>query len=203
MPGRMSKPIIGTDMASHRGIAYGVIGAGVLFVWSATQHKSLLSTIQDLIRGKQPTPGPPEGSASSPAGSAASTTSLGGPGFHGSVTTVPEQNWIKAFLATLGAPLTQANINSISAWINHEGTYGTQGPNNPLNTTESGYGGSNWYGNVKGYPTTAQGILAEVATLLNGGYADIVSALRSGRGLCGQSFAGLSNWSGGGYSSVC
>lgn len=53
---------------NHKGIAYGAVGAGVLFVWSATQNRSLLSTIQDIIRGRQPQPGPAE---ASPAATAA------------------------------------------------------------------------------------------------------------------------------------
>jgi hypothetical protein len=56
---------------------------------------------------------------------------------------------------------------------------------------------------VMNYPTIAWGVLASARTLVGGGYSDIVAALRSGNGLCGRSFAGLSTWSGGTYSQVC
>ena len=57
---------------------------------------------------------------------------------------------------------------------------------------------------VQNYANVAQGLAATVATLEDG-YPQIIAALRSGAGLCGNaSVAGdLSKWSGGGYSSVC
>ena len=57
---------------------------------------------------------------------------------------------------------------------------------------------------VRSYPTEAEGVQANAETL-SGGYPLIVSALRSGGGLCGDSsLAGeFGTWSGGGYYGVC
>jgi len=40
------------------GIALGAGVAGSIFLWSALENKSILSTIKTIIQGKQPTPGP-------------------------------------------------------------------------------------------------------------------------------------------------
>lgn len=193
-------------MAKVNGIGIIAIAGGGLLFYSAIFGKSFSSEIRTLLAGRDPSQAQ---SANPITGQPIPATNTAGKGFGipGTGTITPsgpgETSWIKALLMSIGAPTTQANINSISAWISHEGPYGTQGPNNPLNTTESGYGGYDWYGSVKGYPTTSNGIAATVATLFGGQYGDIVSALRSGNGLCGQSFSGLSTWSNGGYSQVC
>lgn len=112
-------------------------------------------------------------------------------------------------LATLGAPATSANINSLNAWAQHESIWpggpGKGGMYNPLNTTLGQPGATNFNSvGVKNYNSPAQGVTATVQTLL-GGYPNIVSALKSGKGLCGNSSTAgeFSKWSGGGYSSVC
>ena len=134
-------------------------------------------------------------------GQAPGTTTAGG---RGSGPSGPgETAWITAFLAAIGAPPTPANIDSISNWIRHEGPYGTQGPNNPMNTKQPEPGSWDWYQGVQGYPSPAVGIEALASTLMNGNYGDILLYLRSGQGLCGKQLAGLSTWSGGGYSQVC
>lgn len=38
--------------------AYLALGAGIVFVWAGWANRSVLSTLQDLVSGKQPLPGP-------------------------------------------------------------------------------------------------------------------------------------------------
>ena len=118
-----------------------------------------------------------------------------------------EASWIKAFLGSIGAPPTSANITSVTNWIRHEQAgWPPFTKNNPLNTTQAMPGSYPLPGNTAGvqqYPTAAEGIAATKITIENGRYNDVLLALRGGRGLCGRSWAGLSTWSGGGYSSVC
>lgn len=112
-----------------------------------------------------------------------------------------QASWVRAELRELGDPRTPANIGSLVAWQNREGGGGA---NNPLNSTEPAPGSTVFNGvGVQNYPTPGEGVAATAVTLRNGRYGDILAALASGQGLCGQSFAGLSTWSGGGYSSVC
>jgi hypothetical protein len=112
------------------------------------------------------------------------------------------QEWASAILKAVGAPATQANLSSMQAWFQHEGG---GGQNNPLNTTLSAAGatGSINSAGVKNYSSPAAGVQATVQTLR--GYPAIVTALQSGQGLSSSSpgVAGeLSEWSGGGYSSL-
>jgi hypothetical protein len=138
------------------------------------------------------------GGSSSGASSAATGTGANAPAGPG------ETAWITAMLTAIAAPPTPANIRSITAWIAHEGPYGTQGQNNPLNTTLDMPGATSFAGTVaKNYPTAAEGIAATAQTLNNGRYGDILLWLRSGKGLCGKQLHGLSVWSGGGYDQVC
>lgn len=108
-----------------------------------------------------------------------------------------------ALLNALGAPLTNANVQSIVAWENREGgNWHNNAKYNPLNTTlnEPGASSINSVG-VRAYTSWNQGIQATLSTL-NSGYSDIVSALKSGQGLGSKPLAGLSKWSGGAYSEI-
>lgn len=40
-----------------KGYAYAALGVGVLFVWSAVNGRSVLTTLKDILQGKKPTPG--------------------------------------------------------------------------------------------------------------------------------------------------
>ena len=83
---------------------------------------------------------------------------------------VSEQAWGSDFLSALGAPATAANVASVTDWIAHEGPYGTQGENNPLNTTQAETGSTSFDGlAVQNYPSPTEGLNATVATLENGG----------------------------------
>jgi hypothetical protein len=194
-------------MADSKVIPAAGLGVGILFLWSAVRGKSVLSAAQQAIRGKNPQGATPDakvtgdniGSAASAAYTGTAVTPANG----------SEKAWITALLLTIGAPPTSANIRSMTAWISNEGPWGTQGENgnNPLNTSitnSPGYLGK-WPAApvVSIFATLTDGVAATAATLLSGNYSDVVGALRSGQGLCGRSFAGLSEWSSGGYSSVC
>lgn len=181
-----------------KGAAVAAGTAGIILVWSGVQNRSILSVTRDLISGKKPSPGPKTAMASVDSSSAGSAPSQ---------VTEPvdtsESAWISALLSSIGAPQTQANVSSISSWIAHEGPYGTQGTNNPLNTTYQMAGSTSFDGlAVQDYPSSQEGIQATVATLESGPYNDILMLLRSGQGLQGRTLQGLSTWSGGGYSSV-
>jgi hypothetical protein len=191
-------------------------GVGVVLIWAAIKDKSVLSSAQAVVQGKNPktaaaTLSPVTVTALGEDASGSGTAAVSGG--TGVTAVIPSGASEKAFwiavLTMIGAPPTSANINSLTAWAQHEGPWGTQGENgnNPLNTSITGLPGyeGKWSAApvVSIYATAAEGAAATAATLLNGSYPQIVGALRSGNGLCGQSFSELSTWSGGGYSSVC
>lgn len=182
------------------GIGIAAISVGTIFIWGGIKGYSPLKAAENIIQGKHPN----ENQTTSQLADTSTFTSNTG-GIFGAIAAVPDENaWITGLLNGLGAPTTPANINSISGWINHEGPFGTQGRNNPLNTTQNEPGATSFSGlAVKNYPNAQEGIDATVTTLQNGSYNDILMALRSGQGLCGRSFTGLSTWSGKGYSEVC
>lgn len=203
-----------------------LVGAGAYLVWFGTHYWRDQQTVwpsdpvKALLQGKPlPTPQPetPQTLALSAiettaAQQAASTTGTGtgsgsgsGSG-SGGVTPASgsEDAWITAFLASIGAPATTANRASLTAWIQHETPWPPVAANNPLNTTQPAPGATDYNSvGVKNYPSAAEGMGATKATIENGLYNDVLMALRGGNGLCGRSWAGLSKWSGGGYSSVC
>lgn len=199
-------------MAKISGVGVAALAGGSILTYSAATGRSVSSVFRALLAGQSPSTA--LSSLNGPVGSSGTgggVTSLGGAGFHGVVsvgTPAPgEKGWIVAMLTALGAPSTDANIKSIQSWIAREGPYGTQGENNPLNTSWTNapdYAGK-WSlaPVVSMYSSVTGGIIATVDTLLSGNYADVVGALRSGQGLCGRDFAGLHTWSGGGYSRVC
>jgi hypothetical protein len=115
----------------------------------------------------------------------------------------PEAVWVSSLLTAIGAPHTPANTASITDWIAHEGRYGTQGENNPMNTTQTEPGSTSFAGlAVQNYPTPTEGLTAIVVTLENGRYPQILAQLRAGVGLLSGAESDLGLWSGGGYYSV-
>lgn len=181
-------------------------GGGAVFIWSGIKGKSVSGVFRSLIGGDKPQNAPDANPVSGITGDA-NTQGAGGSNVSLNVDTPAnssETAWITAFLKTIDAPATQANINSMSSWIKHETPWPPVASNNPMNTTYNLPGATNYNSvGVKNYTSQAQGIQALAATIESGLYGDILMALRSGKGLCGQSFAGLSKWSGNGYSSVC
>jgi len=123
-----------------------------------------------------------------------------------------ELAWSEAILTKLGAPLTDANIESMGYWMQNEAgspPSGIVGANNPINVSQPGYDGTpikseggGYY--LYSYPNVTDGIDAIAAYLVpSPTYSGIVAALKAGRGLSssalGQAF---SIYSGGGYSTV-
>src|SRR5215831_12308909 len=181
------------------GIGIAAVFAGGILVWSGIKGTSVSGVFRDLIAGKDPsklpqtTPVTIAGlvgvfnplhllSSSSGSSSSGKTTVIGsGQG----------EAFARSVLATLGAPQTAANIRSVMAWVQREGGGGS---NNPLNTTLPMPGATDFNSvGVKNYSSIGVGIAATVKTLLGGNYSDIVAALKSGQGLCGRSYAGLSD----------
>jgi hypothetical protein len=128
--------------------------------------------------------------------------------------------WADAILAALGAPVNSATGPSLIAWFAAEDNNGAQGvhadgagQNNPLQITAmsgtfTGVTGSEPSGAGPGHPgnlnfdTPAHGVTAMAQVI--GNYPAIHAALMSGKGLIGNDAvsADLSEWSGGGYSSL-
>lgn len=209
------------------GVSIAAIFVGGILLWSGIKGYRLSYVTQDLISGKNPQSDPRVQSSQlsvSPGGLATSlfggllqtllgalnpfhllsagggtTGTKGGPGGPASATV--SGGFAASVLKTAGFPVTAANVASVEAWVRREGGGGV---NNPLNTTLRMPGSSSFNSvGVQNYGSLSTGILATARTLLGGGYSDLIAAFKSGNGLCGRSFGGLSTWSGGGYSSVC
>jgi hypothetical protein len=82
-----------------------------------------------------------------------------------------------SLLHAMGAPANNRTIGAMQYWAASEGM--NPAYNNPLATTEPGYGGYtvNNVG-VRAYPTEADGVAATWATLQNGYYNGVVAAFR-------------------------
>src|SRR5262249_2216526 len=107
---------------------------------------------------------------------------------------VTPQSWEVSLLQALGMPVTKANVQSVVSWEAAEGgNWQNTATYNPLNTTQAEPGSApmNSVG-VQAYDSWSSGLQATVATLHNGSYGDILSALRTGKGLFGRHLAGLS-----------
>jgi hypothetical protein len=201
------------------GVGVAAAFAGGILIWAGIKGWSVSIIAQDLLSGKDPRTDPRNSTPANPVSPAGLITSLfggilgavlrvfgggsgGGSSSGANVTAGPGlTSFAHAVLKGIGAPESSSNVQSIIAWAHREGGGGA---NNPLNTTLGMPGATNFNSvGVKNFTSPSQGATASVRTLLGGGYSDILSALRSGRGLCGSSYSGLSTWSGGGYSSVC
>jgi hypothetical protein len=127
------------------------------------------------------------------------------------VTSGSETAFIGAVLADLGAPDTAADVTSLADWFPHEWPqWPPEAANDPLDSILPAPGSTDFNtfdGNlhVQNYPTAAEGAQATAQTLANGYYPQILAALKSGAGLCGNPnlAAEFDTWSGGGYSGVC
>jgi hypothetical protein len=92
------------------------------------------------------------------------------------------QSWAPAFLAAAGEPVTACNERFVLAWENAEGgAWSNSATDNPLNSTlpEPGSRSINSAG-VQAYTSWQQGLEADAATLHNGNYPGILSALSAG-----------------------
>jgi hypothetical protein len=177
------------------GLAVAYTTAGGIILWSGVKGATIADTVKSILGGQAPATGQAIGTPSV----STSTTPATGTGESES-----ESAWITSFLSALGAPATSANTASMTDWISHEGKFGSGATNNPLDTTEPGFGSTSVFNsdNVRNYPTEADGISATVADLEGGGYSDILALLKSGAGLKSGASAGLLRWSNKAYSSV-
>lgn len=178
---------------SGAALAYSVAGSLILF--SGIKGASLSDTVRGALTGNLGNVKSLPVTGSADTTSAVQAAAPSGPA---------ESDWINSFLTDIGAPKTQANIDSMSSWISHETPWPPVAAFNPLNTTLDMSGATDYNSvGVKNYVSSQQGIEAIVSTIEGGQYNDVLMALRSGNGLCGRSWQGLSTWSGGGYSEVC
>lgn len=96
-------------------------------------------------------------------------------------------DWRQKLLGGVNAPVTPDNLRLLTAWQHAEGGTAT---NNPFNTTQSSPGATNYNSvGVKNYGSPDQGLAATVATLQNGRYDPVLSALRSGNNAAGAANA--------------
>jgi hypothetical protein len=114
----------------------------------------------------------------------------------------------KALLSALGAPATSANVASLTAWEAREGgNFNNTAKYNPINTERVEPGSTDYKpgGAVQAYTSWSQGLQATVATLQQSQYVAIVTALKAGHGLKGNTpgmAQALLTWSDQGYSSI-
>jgi hypothetical protein len=105
--------------------------------------------------------------------------------------------WILDFLNAIGAQPTPQNIAFMNAWISKEsGSYPISDGWNPLNTTQTAPGsyGGGAQGNIQFFPSYQSGLDANVATIQNGLYGDLLNALRGGAPSTSVPYAGLNTW---------
>jgi hypothetical protein len=185
-----------------KGMAVAYATAGAVILWSGVKGDTIAGTVKSILGGQAPSSGQTIGTPS--VGVSSGTSSTGSTASTGGGESESESAWVTSFLSAIGAPASAANVSSVTDWISHESVFGSGATNNPLNTTEPGYGSTSAINSVgvRNYPTEQGGINATVATLRNGDYPDILALLHSGAGLKSGASAGLSKWSGGAYTSV-
>jgi hypothetical protein len=181
---------------------------GGLLIWSGLRGHRWSNVLRDVISSQKVPSAEELAITTEPAAYTSGGTVGTGPITATGPSGPGERAWDVALLASIGAPPTTANIQSLVHWRTHECPWDNQPPDgalythNPLNTKQPGFGGVPMSNGVMRYPNAAAGIAATRKVLLNGLYPDIVSALRGGRGLASGYYKGLATWSGGGYSSV-
>jgi len=183
-------------------------GIGGLAVYASVKGKSFLSAFRDVLSGQSPKDALSanliaSGSSSTGPGSVSNSNSIGGALFAGA--SASEKSFFSAMLTDLGAPVTTANLNTMYAWAKQEEP-GFPPQNvggfawNPLNIKDP------VTGNFQQWNSPTAGASGTAAFMLENNYSAIVSALRSGQGLIGNTnpvvAQELSAWSDGGYSSI-
>ena len=175
-------------------LAYTAVGGVVL--WSGIKGEKISDTFRGLLSGKAPTGGqqPISGTGGPPAAAGVGAAVATGVS---AVEGADETAFQTAMLHDLGAPATQANLASLTAWFRHEEpSFPPPNAWNPLNI-ESG-------GGFAQYGSAAEGARASAGFIVANGYGCIRMNLLSGRGLCGaQCASDFLRWSGNGYSAVC
>lgn len=110
------------------------------------------------------------------------TGSAGGRGTQAKSGDYTPQSWASTLLRRCGFPATADNIKAIVAWEMAEGgNWANTALYNPLNTTMSEPGATSIDSvGVKAYTSWDEGFDATTATLFNGSYSGIISALKAG-----------------------
>jgi hypothetical protein len=171
-------------------------GVGGLALYASLKGKSFLSAFRDVLSGQSPKDAI---SANLIANTPTVSNSQGISGALFTGANASEKSYFSAMLKDLGAPATTANLQTMYTWANQEEP-NFPPPNawNPLNI-KGPAGFQQWSSPAAGASGTA-------AFMLENNYSAIVSALRSGQGLIGNTNPAvsqeLSSWSGGGYSSI-
>ena len=110
----------------------------------------------------------------------ATLTSLGGGSDSGLSTPA---GWAHSLLKAEGFPRTTCNMNAVMTWERYEGGgFGNQAAFNPLNVNPgpgAGWPGYNAIG-AWAFPDALTGLKYTIATLNNGNYGGIISALQAG-----------------------
>jgi hypothetical protein len=184
-----------------------LVGGGAIVAYSGFKGKGLGSAIRDVITGQSPANAAKANAIAggSVSGNPAFPNASGVSGLFASSAGASEKSYFSAFLKSIGAPATQANLETMYTWAKQEepgfppqqvGGYAW----NPLNIKNIVTGG------FQSWATPTAGAQGTASFMLMNNYSAIVSALRSGNGLIGNQdpnvAAELSAWSGGGYSSI-
>jgi hypothetical protein len=96
-------------------------------------------------------------------------------------------SWAAAFLGAAGEPATACNLGAVTAWESAEGgNWSNQAAFNPLNSTQPAPGSTTFQSAGPGaapiriYTSWHQGLEATAATITNGLYQPVLSALHAG-----------------------
>ena len=115
-------------------------------------------------------------------------------------------SWAAALLSAGGWPQTACNLGALEAWARAEGgNWNNSAAYNPLDTTmpEPGSWSMNSVG-VRAYPSWRDGFAATLATLENGNYPGILSALSAGTSAQAVANAvAASPWGTGAFQATC
>jgi murein DD-endopeptidase MepM/ murein hydrolase activator NlpD len=130
------------------------------------------------------------GSTKKPAGSSAGASASSSSGSGSPMGSKDQQAWATTLLTKLGAPVTDASLGALTAWMKAEGKGWSTSLNratyNPLNTTLDMPGAVSFNKvGVKAYTSVDQGVEATLATLTgksadSRGYTAIIDALKTG-----------------------
>jgi hypothetical protein len=184
--------------ARINGFSLAYTAAGGIVLWSGIKGETISDTFRGLLSGKAPAGGQEPIAGTSGTGGPPAAAAAGGAIATGvaDVLAADETAFQTAMLHDLGAPATQANLASLTAWFRHEEpSFPPPNAWNPLNI-ESG-------GGFAQYGSAAAGAAATAAFIVSNGYGCIWSSLLSGGGLCGKCGPDFLRWSGNGYSGVC
>jgi resuscitation-promoting factor RpfB len=102
------------------GLALGAIGVGVVFAWSGLNNKKILATIQDLVKGEKPTPGPSTTSSTVAANQNTISTATGNTGAD-SVSAAQNQATAKLLAAPFGWSAGQQWTCLVELWNQESG----------------------------------------------------------------------------------